>query len=67
MEPTKEELLSDIDDLISYGASKPTISQDLLEYLEISDLESIKHKLLSKVGKLSLADKEWLEQFKKYD
>ncbi|NKQ41285.1 MAG: hypothetical protein HF962_06920 [Sulfurovum sp.] len=64
---TKEELLTEIDILISYGKIEPTINPNLLEYLEISDLLSIKKKLLTKVGILSDADKEWLEQFKKYD
>jgi len=65
--PTKEELLADIDRLISYGREEPTISPDLLAYLEIEDLISTKTKLLERVGKLSEEDKDWLEQFKKYD
>ena len=64
---TKEELLADIDKLISYGKEDSTINPDLLAYLSIDDLISIKKKLLKKVNILSEEDKEWLEQFKKYD
>jgi hypothetical protein len=63
----KEELLKEIDELISYGKEEPTINPALLSYLEIDDLISIKKKLLEKVGILSQQDKEWLEQFKKYE
>ena len=66
-EPNKETLLAEIEQLISYGNSKPTIHPDLLAYLEIHDLISIKRQLLAKVGTLTEEDKEWLEQFKKYD
>ena len=65
--PTKEKLLEEIDKLISYGREEPTIDPSLLAYLEIEDLINIKAKLLKRVGKLSDADKVWLEQFKKYD
>jgi len=64
---TKEELLADIEELISYGREEPTINPDLLKYLEIDDLINTKAKLLERVGKLSDEDKEWLEQFKKYE
>jgi len=64
---TKEELLADIDKLISYGKEESTINPDLLAYLSIDDLISIKKKLLEKVNILSEEDKEWLEQFKKYE
>jgi len=64
---TKEELLADIEDLISYGRDEPTINPALLAYLEIADLISTKEKLLERVGKLSEEDKRWLEQFKKYE
>ena len=65
--PTKEELLADIEKLISYGRDEPTINPALLAYLEVDDLLSTKKKLLERVGKLSDEDKEWLEQFKKYE
>jgi len=64
---TKEELLADIEELISYGRDEPTINPALLAYLELDDLISTKKKLLERVGKLSEEDKEWLEQFKKYE
>ena len=64
---TKEELLTDIEKLIAYGREESTINPALLEYLEIDDLISTKKKLLERVGKLSEEDKEWLEQFKKYE
>jgi hypothetical protein len=64
---TKEELLNDIEELISYGRKEPTINPALLAYLEINDLISTKKKLLEKVGKLNDEDKKWLEQFKKYE
>ena len=65
--PTKEELLADIEELISYGREEPTINPALLAYLEIDDLIATKKKLLERVGKLSEEDKVWLEQFKKYE
>ena len=64
---TKEKLLNDIEELISYGREEPTINPALLAYLEIDDLLSTKKKLLERVGKLTQEDKDWLEQFKKYD
>jgi len=64
---TKEELLKEIDELISYGNEDPTINPALLAYLSQTDLLSIKKKLLEKVGNLSEEDKAWLEQFKKYE
>ena len=63
----KEILLAEIEELISYGREEPTINPALLEYLEIDDLINTKAKLLERVGVLSEADKEWLEQFKKYE
>lgn len=66
-ESNKEELLSDIERLMAYGRDDRTINPDLLAYLELSDLQSIKAKLLDRVNKLSQEDKEWLEQFKRYD
>ncbi len=64
---TKEELLADIEKLIAYGREEPTINPALLAYLEIDDLISTKKKLLERVGTLSEEDKEWLQQFKKYE
>ncbi len=64
---TKEELLADIEKLIAYGREEPTINPSLLAYLEVDDLISTKKKLLERVGTLSDEDKEWLQQFKKYE
>ena len=64
---SKEELLADIEKLISYGREETTINPALLAYLEIDDLISTKKKLLERVGTLSEEDKEWLQQFKKYE
>lgn len=64
---TKEELLADIEKLIAYGKEEPAINPALLNYLSNGDLQSMKKSLLEKAGNLSDEDKEWLEQFKKYE
>ena len=65
---TKEELLADIEKLIRYDKSdKQTINPALLDYLDELSLISIMKKLLERVGTLSEEDKEWLQQFKKYE
>jgi len=65
---TKEELLKEIESLLTYKPEqKLEINPNYLEYLEVDDLESIKRSLLQKIGVLTEEDKEWLEQFKKYD
>jgi len=62
----KEELLKEIEALLSYKPEeKLEINPNYLEYLEVSDLESIKRGLIDKIGKLSEEDIEWLQQFKK--
>ncbi|MGB5505430.1 MAG: hypothetical protein WBM70_01950 [Sulfurovum sp.] len=66
-EHSKEKLLADIEKLIAYGREEPTINPALLAYLEIEDLIATKKKLLERVGTLSEEDKEWLQQFKKYE
>lgn len=67
MKNEKEVLLQEIEELIAYGREEPTINPALLVYLEIDDLIATKKKLLERVGKLSEEDKEWLQQFKKYE
>ena len=67
MRQTKKSLLEDIEKLIAYGREEPTINPALLEFLSIEDLINTKAKLLERVGTLSEEDKDWLEQFKKYD
>lgn len=65
---TKEELLKDIEALLSYSPnSTTTINPNYLEYLELENLESIKENLIKKIGVLKEEDKVWLEQFKKHD
>jgi len=66
MSNKKEELLQEIERLISYEPKEQqTINPDYLEYLRVEDLISIKNSLLKRVGKLSSDDIEWLQQFKK--
>ncbi|RUM73433.1 MAG: hypothetical protein DSZ11_05825 [Sulfurovum sp.] len=63
----KEELLKEIEALMNYRPEhKTTINPNYLEYLELSDLESIKKSLLEKIGKVSQEDIAWLEQFVRF-
>ena len=65
---TKKELLTEIEALLSYNPEeKLEINPNYLDYLEVEDLTSIKKGLISKIGKLSIENLAWLEQFKKYD
>jgi len=64
-QPSKTELLADIEALIAYGKEEPTINPDLLKYLTVDDLQSIKARLLERVGKLNEEDKAWLMRFKR--
>lgn len=66
-EETKEMLLAQIEKLIAYGNNKTTINPELLEYLSMNDLISMRNNLLERTGTLSEEDKAWLEQFKKYE
>lgn len=63
----KEKLLKEINSLLSYGETEDTIDVSLLEYLELDMLENIKKSLQSRTSELKEEDKEWLEQFKKYE
>jgi hypothetical protein len=63
----KEKLLQEINALLSYGETEDTIDASLLEYLELDMLENIKKSLQSRTSDLKEEDKEWLEQFKKYE
>jgi hypothetical protein len=62
-EPTKEELLQDIEKLISYGRDENTINPSLLKYLSVEELISIKNSLQKRVNTLDEDDKEWLMKF----
>jgi len=65
---TKEELLKEIEALLSYSPENTTtINPNYLEYLELEDLTSIKNTLIKKIGKLKEEDIAWLEQFKTYE
>ncbi len=65
---TKEELLKEIEALLTYNPKeKTTINPNYLEFLEIEDLQNIKKNLMEKIGKLTQEDIEWLEQFKRYE
>jgi hypothetical protein len=64
-EPSKEELLAEIEELIAYGDDKPAIDPALLAYLDRDTLLSTKASLLKRVNRLSDEDKEWLQQFRK--
>jgi len=62
---TKEELLSDIEKLLNHTPEQRTnINPNYLEYLEHSDLLSIKNNLIKRLGKLNEQDIASLEQFK---
>ena len=63
----KEKLLQEINALLSYGETKDSIDVSLLEYLKLDMLENIKKSLQSRTSDLKEEDKEWLEQFKKYE
>jgi hypothetical protein len=67
MKNEKEIVLAEIEKLIAYGREEPTINPTLLAYLTLDDLNHTKAKLLERVGILSQEDKDWLEQFKKYE
>lgn len=65
---TKEALLTDIEQLLTYNPEEQTtINPNYLEYLSLEDLISIRKKLITRLGQLKEDDIEWLEQFKKYD
>lgn len=67
-ELSKEKLLADIEALLKYDESdQDTIDPSLLKYLDVETLISTKRSLLARVGKLSDDDREWLEQFKRYE
>ena len=64
-EPSKEELLAEIEVLMAYGRKDPTIDPSLLDYLDLNSLISIRDRLKERSSTLKEEDKEWLKQFKK--
>jgi len=64
----KNRLLNDIKELWkSENIKSFDIAPELLEYLELTDLQKLKTRILSSLKELSNEQKEWLEKFKKYD
>ncbi len=61
----KKELLADIEALIAYGKTEPTINPDLLRYFSVEELETIKKRLEARVNTLDDEDKAWLAKFRK--
>ncbi len=61
----KEQLLAEIERMISYGKEEPTINPELLKYLDIESLKNMHAKLKKKTATLKEEDKLWLQQFKK--
>ena len=61
----KENLLREIESLIAYGKEESFIDRNLLKYMDIDTLVSLRDSLSSKVAKLKDEDIEWLKQFKK--
>lgn len=69
MEPTKEQLIHDIENLLnSYdGGSETHINPDLLSFMDEQTLKSVIDSLLRQKEKTVESNLDWLEQFKKYD
>ncbi len=61
----KEQLLAEIERMISYGKEQPTINPKLLEYLDLESLKNMHAQLKKKTATLKEEDKLWLQQFKK--
>lgn len=68
MESTKEQLISDIENLLNrYEGLKPThIDPNLLKFMDRETLISIIHSLLRQQEQTNETNIEWLEQFKRY-
>ncbi|MDD2370186.1 MAG: hypothetical protein PHQ90_12865 [Sulfuricurvum sp.] len=68
MESTKEQLITDIENLLNrYEGIKPThIDPALLQFLDRSTLLSIIDSILRQQEKTNESNIEWLEQFKQY-
>lgn len=63
----KENLLKEIERLIAYGKEESFIDRNLLKYMDIDTLTSMRDSLSQKVNRLKDEDIEWLKQFKRDD
>ena len=61
----KENLLKEIERLIAYGKEESFIDRNLLKYMDMDTLTSMRDSLSQKVNRLKDEDIEWLKQFKK--
>ncbi|MDD5160012.1 MAG: hypothetical protein PHI47_08180 [Sulfuricurvum sp.] len=68
MESTKEQLITDIENLLNrYDGIKQThIDPTLLQFLDRQTLLSIIDSILRQQEKVNESNIEWLEQFKQY-
>lgn len=68
MESTKEQLISDIENLLNrYDGLRPThIDPALLQFMDRNTLLSIIDSILRQQEKTNESNIEWLEQFKKH-
>ncbi len=62
---SKEKLLAEIENLMSYGKKEATIDPSLLKYLDHNALIDIRDKLKARTNRLSQDDINWLQKFKK--
>lgn len=60
----KEELLKEIERLLSFDGNETTINPDYLEYFSTEELESIRRGLETKYEKMVEDNLEWLRRFK---
>ncbi len=59
----KDKILSQIEELITYGSSDFKIEPTLIKYLSLEDLISIRERLKEQNRNLKDEDRKWLEQF----
>ena len=60
----KEELLREIERLLSFDGKETTINPDYLEYFSMEELESIRRGLEGKYEKMVEENLNWLQKFK---
>jgi hypothetical protein len=61
----KEQLLEEIEKLLSFDGNNTTINPDYLAYFTCEELESIKKELERKYENMVEENFEWMQQFKK--